>query len=49
MLLRGRRGLLRERLEVRRVLLKALLDAGITENVTELGGWLLDVLRRSPR
>lgn len=35
--------------EVRKVLLKALIDAGVTENVTNLGGWLLDVLRRSPR
>jgi type I restriction enzyme R subunit len=35
--------------EVRRVLLKALIDAGVTENVTDLGGWLLDVLRRSPK
>jgi type I restriction enzyme R subunit len=32
--------------EVRKALLKALLDAGVTENVTELTGWLLDVLRR---
>jgi type I restriction enzyme, R subunit len=35
--------------EVRRVLVKALIDAGVTENVTDLGGWLLDVLRTSPR
>ena len=35
--------------EVRVALLKALIDAGVTENATELGSWLLDVLRRSPR
>ena len=28
---------------------RLLIDAGVTENVTDLGGWLLDVLRRSPR
>jgi len=34
--------------EVRRALVKALIDAGVTESVTELGAWLLGVLRRSP-
>jgi type I restriction enzyme, R subunit len=35
--------------EVRVALLRALIEAGVTENAADLGSWLLDLLRRSPR
>jgi type I restriction enzyme R subunit len=35
--------------EVRRALVRALLEGGVQENAAELGSWLLDLLRRAPR